>query len=76
MLPKPQLLSFERWAAQVLANYPESEVPVPPAEERWREWATSLLRREPFNEVPLAHPDDFSDWRDWAEHAALVLGAG
>jgi hypothetical protein len=76
MLPKPEQLEFKQWAAQVSQNYPESEVPAPPDESRWREWATSLLRRTPFNGVPVAHPDDFRSWRDWAERAALVLGIG
>jgi len=76
MFPKPQLLDFEQWANQVLANYPGSEVPIPPAVERWQEWATSLLQRAPFNGMPIARPEDFQDWRGWAERMALVLGIG
>jgi hypothetical protein len=73
-VPRPDFVSFPRWAAQLAVNYSEAEVPIVRDEVEWREFGRALLQRPPFNDFPLPDPTTFTDWRDWARSCALLLG--
>lgn len=69
MIVLPVGIPWGLWAAQLLIDFPTSNVPIPPPEDGWRDWAERLQSvNTSLSDAP--RPDAFPDWRDWA--AALI----
>lgn len=65
MIVIPIDIPWPLWAAQLLIDYPTSNIPVPPDEAGWSEWAERLQAvNTQLSDAP--RPEAFSDWRDWA----------
>lgn len=64
ILPFPQGLSFENWAALVCEQYAGQGVQDPVSEANWQEWARYLLYVPALAFIP--DPSGFKSWKDWA----------
>jgi hypothetical protein len=66
-LPDPQGISFNDWGARVTEEFAQYGVPVPFAEDRWKDWACSLFHVDSLVRRGIPAPDGFNDWRLWAQ---------
>lgn len=61
---QPDYVSFQPWAQSFILES-GLDVPDPPAEEHWFEWACEAIKQsDPISGLP--RPDFFNNWREWA----------
>jgi hypothetical protein len=55
------------WAANLLIDFPNDDVPLLYDVDQWREWGDQLVQCETFaqNQAPLT--GDYDDWNTWAQ---------
>lgn len=74
-IPYPNAgITFERWAggaSEALAGY---NVAIPSTEERWIDWAMSIANINDLQAFGVPDPNQFADWRQWAQRLAQNLG--
>lgn len=68
-------ISFQYWASTLQVDYSTEEVPFPPNEDRWKEWAQRVVERNVFQNDSIPNPASFDTWRDWAARVVQVLNA-
>ena len=71
----PDFISFDRWAASLLVDYPSDDIPLPPPETGWRPWARSVVSRPTFLKASAPQPDWFDGWLPWAQGVWRALNA-
>jgi len=67
------MASFKQWASfmvPVLERY--GPIPVPPADDGWKKWASDVVLLD-FG-APL--PVGFNDWKEWAARLIEVVNDG
>jgi hypothetical protein len=68
----PTNISFNYWASQLIVDFPESYLPVPPEkEEKWANWAEIVSTKSPFREKSIPSPFagkkiKYKSWEEWA----------
>lgn len=64
----PKNIDFRTWASQIRIDLPNVTMPLPPAVEHWRKWASQVVNSNQLKNVPLptktGYPKD-EDWKKW-----------
>lgn len=69
----PKKIKFRYWAAQLVQDFADSSLPVPPKNEKnWPKWAEVVISKPPFREKGIPSPYSgtqvkYKKWEDWAE---------
>lgn len=72
----PEYISLKRWAAELIASYPEEFLPILIDEEKWKEWGTIVCSTGVFAKANIPKPftaqdsrkiTNFQKWEDWAK---------
>ena len=76
MVIYPEYIDLNYWAAQLVANYPNENLPILDNEDKWREWAMTVISSGTFAKVGIPAPfsikegskkEEFSTWQEWAK---------
>ncbi len=73
MIVLPVGISFARWVAELQVDYSTDEIPFPPSEDRWQDWAMRVKERNIFQNDDIPDPRGYVTWRDWAMRVTQVL---
>lgn len=73
----PEGATWQDWCASFILNNPTiTNVPYPPPEQQWQDWAL-ILRVVPVLEgYDLPDPTSFDHWPDWVHRLSGALAAG
>ena len=63
----PRGHTFESWAALMVEAYSTQQLQMGLPEDKWQEFATSLLAIDVFNNDAVPQPYAFDRWNEWAE---------
>ncbi len=69
----PKQVKFTYWAAQLVQDFPDSGLPIPPKEEKnWGKWAEIVVSKPPFRDIGVPSPYSgnkvkYKKWEHWAE---------
>jgi hypothetical protein len=69
----PVGITFDAWAATLFVDFSTDEIPLPPTEADWKDWAARLVERNVFQNDDIPRPYGFNDWREWAQRVAQVI---
>jgi len=70
----PTNMTLTDWADSVILSInAEQSLGRLDDETRWQDWAVGLLKSGTFSTQTLPDPYQFSDWRDWAMRAYIML---
>lgn len=66
-------INLTNWAASLIIDFPESNIPILTNEREWRRWADELVQDEVFliNNVPSSF--SYKDWQTWASHVFYLM---
>lgn len=59
-------MTFQAWASTLFIDFSSENVPIPPDEKNWKDWAQVLVARNIFNNADIPSPYMFDDWQVWA----------
>lgn len=65
MIPKHTTLA--NWAASLIIDFPDDDVPQLEDESKWREWGDSLVLSPTFAVNNSPDTKYFKDWEQWAQ---------
>lgn len=64
--------TWENWNGSMLHYFGEEPLPMV-SEENWSQFASSMQSLSTFSVYGIPGPDEFTDWRDWAESVILAV---
>lgn len=67
---RPDNMGLIDWAAQLLIDFPTTNLPILYNEDAWKEWGNLVISTQSFANKAAPRTDGYSDWRDWAERIA------
>ena len=68
----PEFMSWEDWNGNLLISYSELALPYH-AEEDWRETAQAVAGNPAMATYPVASPDNYDNWQDWAKDFTEIV---
>lgn len=60
------------WAASLVIDFPQDDIPRLDDPDAWQEWGERLLQSPSFLTAP--RPGDYADWVSWAQRVCAVVG--
>ena len=69
----PRGHTFESWSALMVEAYASQQLQMGLTEEKWQEFANSMLAMELFNNSAIPQPSAFDKWNEWAEAVVNVV---
>jgi hypothetical protein len=63
----PKLATLKQWAASLIIDFPNDEVPLLQQEQDWREWGDALIQEGSFSRNGAPDTRLYQNWTDWAE---------
>lgn len=61
----PDYMSWEDWNGNFVIYYGQETLPVE-SEENWQSAAAQIMSLQTFSVYPVADPQTFDNWQDWA----------
>lgn len=55
------------WAANLLIDFPNDDIPLLYDDKQWREWGDQLVQCTTFAENQAPQTGDYEDWNTWAQ---------
>lgn len=71
---QPNMINFMDWAASLIIDFPEDDIPVLLNENDWKEWGNFLIQEESFAQNNVPAPQTYTDKWDWARDLYYVVG--
>lgn len=70
----PTNMTLTDWADSVILSINDKQLLGRLDDEtRWQDWAVGLFKSGTFSAQTLPDPYQFTDWRDWAMRAYIML---
>lgn len=69
----PRGHTFESWSALMVEAYASQQLQMGLTEDKWQEFAQSMLAIELFNNSAIPQPAAFKHWNEWAEAVVNVV---
>lgn len=54
------------WAASLLIDYPDDNLPILYTEEEWKDWGDTVIGAPSFDRLNAPPPGLYDNWHDWA----------
>jgi len=70
----PQYISLEDWAASLLIDFPDENVPILYNKEEWKDWGNDVIDSPLFSQLNVPRTELYDNWQDWAN--VFYLSAG
>lgn len=70
----PVGISLLDWAASLLIDYPDDNLPILYNEEEWKDWGDFVTGAPSFEDLNAPSTSFYDNWQDWA--FALYLTSG
>jgi hypothetical protein len=64
---QPFGISLMYWAATLVQDFPDANVPILYNEEDWRHWGNFVVTATDFLDQDCPGTEGFSDWISWAD---------
>ena len=64
---QPIGISLQNWAASLVQDFPDDNVPILYNEDDWRSWGDTVCALTRFLEEDCPQPQGFQDWESWAD---------
>lgn len=62
----PIRISLKNWAASLIIDFPDDNIPLLKNEEDWLNWGRFLIQENTFADNGAPDPSDYNDWNLWA----------
>lgn len=62
----PRQIQFKNWAASLIQDFGNDDVPVLMDEKNWKSWAYQVIQEESFASQGAPSPATFKTKEDWA----------
>jgi hypothetical protein len=69
----PEFISLSDWAASLIIDFPNDNIPFLLDEKNWKEWGSLLLQESSFNRNDIPKPDGYQEWQPWAHSVFYTL---
>jgi len=69
----PEFISLQDWAASLIIDFPDENIPFLSDEKNWKEWGSYLIYLDSFQENEAPDPFNYNDWRDWARQVYFTM---
>lgn len=69
----PINISLERWAASLIVDFPEENIPFLYNNQEWKRWGDTLVLNESFASNGAPSPHLYDDWRIWAQEVFKTM---
>lgn len=78
----PFNITFDYWAACLVSDFPNENLPLPGDEKQWQEWGTIVAGTGAFQRAHIPAPlnfkegvkkEVFTDWQKWAKVVYTIL---
>ena len=69
----PRGHTFESWSALMVEAYASQQLQIGLTEDKWQDFAQSMLAIELFNNSAIPQPAAFKQWNEWAEAVVNVV---
>lgn len=76
-IAEPDGATWNDWCASFILNNPTIfDIPYPPPESQWQDWAQIVRLLPDLQNLNLPDPEGFDRWRDWVYRLSGVVAAG
>jgi hypothetical protein len=58
--------TLKKWAASLIIDFPEDNIPILSNVEDWKKWGNMLVQENSFANNGAPGPNVFNDWQPWA----------
>ncbi len=62
----PVGISLLDWAASLLIDFPNDNIPILYNEEEWKDWGDSVIFGPTFSSLNAPSTKFYDNWQDWA----------
>lgn len=62
----PLRISLKNWAASLIIDFPDDNIPLLKSNEDWQSWGRFLIQENTFADNGAPDPSDYDDWESWA----------
>lgn len=69
----PEFTTLPRWAASLVIDFPEDQIPALDDESAWKRWGNVLVQETSFLVNNAPGTDGFKNWKDWAAAVYSVM---
>lgn len=69
----PDRISLKAWAASLVVDYPDDNIPFLFNEKQWKEWGNRVVQEDSFSDNNAPSTGDFNDWQKWAKAVFYVM---
>lgn len=69
----PEFISLQDWAASLIIDFPDENIPLLLDEKQWKEWGSYLIYLDAFQENEAPDPLKYDDWREWARQVYFTM---
>jgi hypothetical protein len=69
----PERISLKAWAASLVIDYPNDNIPLLFNEKQWKDWGNLLVQEDSFSDNNAPGTGDFNDWQSWAKAVFYVM---
>lgn len=84
---QPEYINLNNWAASLLVDYNQDNIPLLYDEKKWEIWAVDLINTAPFRGRSIPTPDTIKEdreikynqnekWRKWARIVYFIMNQG
>jgi hypothetical protein len=63
----PLDITLKNWAASLVIDFPDDNVPLLYNENNWRTWGNFLVQENSFSSNFAPMTEGFRDWKHWAQ---------
>jgi len=63
----PISIDLKTWAASLVIDFPNDNIPFLDKEENWKEWGNSLVEENSFARNGAPGTQFFKNWKTWAQ---------
>lgn len=70
----PDYSTLKQWAASLVEDFEEDNIPLLEDEDQWKEWGYLLMEVPAFIGKGAPSPQGYENWKSWAKGVYLVLG--
>ena len=63
---QPLHTNLLEWAASLIIDFPDDDIPMIFDEEQWQDWGSVLVQENSFAQVSAPNPNFYEDWNAWA----------
>lgn len=69
----PEFITLSNWAATLIVDFPDDNIPLLSDESNWRPWGDLLAQEDSFINNNAPGTLYYKDWKEWADEVYFVM---